>query len=67
VALPIDEMAEAKIVLSDAIISESLRRGKQAERAGRQDDTKGNGEFRRSREFKRAPADRRRAAQHEGE
>jgi ribosome maturation factor RimP len=30
--LPIEEMAEAKLVLTDALIAESLRRGKQAER-----------------------------------
>ena len=29
--LPIEEMAEAKLVLTDALIAESLRRGKQAE------------------------------------
>ena len=29
--LPIEDMAEAKLVLTDALIAESLRRGKQAE------------------------------------
>ena len=33
VLLPIEEMAEAKLVLTDALIAESLRRGKAAERA----------------------------------
>src|SRR5213083_2206826 len=33
VLLPIDEMADAKLVLTDALIAESLRRGKAAERA----------------------------------
>src|SRR5947199_8255286 len=33
VLLPIDEMAEAKLVLTDALIAESLRRGKAADRA----------------------------------
>ena len=33
VLLPIEEMAEARIVLSDDAIAESLRRGKSAERA----------------------------------
>src|SRR6266571_7276580 len=35
VLLPIDEMAEAKLVLTDSLIAESLRRGKAAERAAR--------------------------------
>src|SRR5215831_6170277 len=35
VLLPIEEMAEAKLVLTDALIAESLRRGKTAERAAR--------------------------------
>ena len=35
VLLPIEEMAEAKLVLTDALIAESLRRGKSAERAER--------------------------------
>jgi ribosome maturation factor RimP len=35
VLLPIEEMAEAKLVLTDSLIAESLRRGKAAERAAR--------------------------------
>jgi ribosome maturation factor RimP len=35
VLLPIEEMAEAKLVLTDDLIAESLRRGKAAERAAR--------------------------------
>src|SRR4029077_3896323 len=31
IMLPIEEMAEAKLILTDALIAESLRRGKQAE------------------------------------
>ena len=38
VMLPIEEMAEAKLVLTDALIAESLRRGKQAERQLAQND-----------------------------
>ena len=38
VALPIEDMAEAKLVLTDALIAESLRRGKAAEREARQVD-----------------------------
>jgi ribosome maturation factor RimP len=36
VLLPIEEMAEAKLVLTEALIAESLRRGKAAEREARQ-------------------------------
>lgn len=35
VLLPIEDMAEAKLVLTDALIEESLRRGKAAEREAR--------------------------------
>jgi ribosome maturation factor RimP len=33
VLLPIEDMMEAKLVLTDALVTESLRRGKQAARA----------------------------------
>jgi ribosome maturation factor RimP len=33
VLLPIEDMAEARLVLTDALVAESLRRGKQAEKA----------------------------------
>ena len=36
VLLPFEAMAEAKLVLTDALIAESLKRGKTAERAARQ-------------------------------
>jgi len=40
ISLPIEDMAEARLVLTDALIAESLRRGKAAERALREaDDT----------------------------
>jgi ribosome maturation factor RimP len=35
IALPIADMAEARLVLTDALVTESLRRGKAAERAAR--------------------------------
>jgi len=38
VLLPIEEMAEAKLVLTDALIAEALRRSKQAERQHAQND-----------------------------
>ena len=49
IMLPIEEMAEAKLVLTDALIAESLRRGKQAERSadGAQRQSTGGGQFRR--------------------
>ena len=68
VLLPIVEMAEAKIVLSDAVIAESLRRGK---REARQHDNRtipdGVDKPHRSRDFQPPPANGRRAAHHEGE
>jgi ribosome maturation factor RimP len=36
ILLPVEDMAEAKLVLTDALIAESLRRGKAAEREARQ-------------------------------
>jgi ribosome maturation factor RimP len=36
ILLPIEDIAEAKLVLTDALIAESLRRGKATERAARQ-------------------------------
>jgi ribosome maturation factor RimP len=40
VRLPIEDMAEAKLVLTDALIAESLRKGKQAERGALGDTEK---------------------------
>jgi ribosome maturation factor RimP len=60
VLLPMREMAEARLVLTDALIAESLRRGKAAERAAR-------GEEHANNQFQPAPAQKRRLAQHEGE
>jgi ribosome maturation factor RimP len=83
VLLPIAEIAEARLVLTDALVAESLRRGKAAERATRQpgetlelrDKTarqhRGRSDAKRasrpSTDFQPAPAHRRRVAQHEGE
>jgi ribosome maturation factor RimP len=44
VRLPIEDMAEAKLVLTDALIAESLRKGKAAER-GTQDEDKPRRDF----------------------
>jgi ribosome maturation factor RimP len=38
VVLPIEEMLEAKLVLTDALIAQSLKRGKSAERKAREQD-----------------------------
>jgi ribosome maturation factor RimP len=69
--LPIDEMADARIVLSNDLIANSLRRGKHAaeSEARAQDQTKrkGPGKYRRSEDFQPQPAQGRRAAHQEGE
>lgn len=68
ILLPIEEIAEAKLVLTDALIAESLRRGKQA--AGARDEPANEnqaGWSRHSNKFQRAPGIDRHRAQHEGE
>jgi ribosome maturation factor RimP len=71
VLLPIDEMADARIVLSNELIANSLRRGKQdaerQERAENQTKRKGPGKYRRSEDIQPQPAPGRRAAHQEGE
>jgi ribosome maturation factor RimP len=75
VLLPIEEMAEAKLFLTDSLIAESLRRGKAAERAARRQraqnrDRRAAGrqtpEARHS-NVQPAPVDHRGEAQKEGE
>ena len=71
VLLPIEEMSDAKIVLSDDMIAQSLRRSKETEReAHERDDNqvhrKGPGKYRRSKDFQPQSANGRRAHQ-EGE
>jgi ribosome maturation factor RimP len=65
VLLPIGDMAEARLVLTDALIAESLRRGKAAERAAGEEQD--HAAERRATDYRPASAQRRRAAQHEGE
>jgi len=77
VLLPIEDMAEAKLVLTDALITEALRRDKAAKRealeAADEDNSRSlrNGKFRAGRaqpkNFRPNGARKRRAAQHEGE
>ena len=72
--LPIEDMAEAKLVLTDALIAEALRRSKQAERqesAALNDNQPAEGNSaatsHHQNPFPRASGDIRRRAQHEGE
>lgn len=72
VLLPIDEMADAKIVLSDDMVALSLRRGKDAEREAHEENEsqpkrKGPGKYRRSDDIQPQRANGRRAAHQEGE
>lgn len=71
VVLPIEEMSEAKIMLSDALIAQSLKRGKDAERARQQggDDRLQHSaaDVRERRESRPVPAHHRSVAQHEGD
>jgi ribosome maturation factor RimP len=75
VLLPIEEMAEAKLVLTDSLIAESLRRGKAAERAARRQraqnrDRRAAGRQTseaRPRHVQSTPVDYRDEAQNEGE
>jgi ribosome maturation factor RimP len=61
VLLPIEEMAEAKLVLTNELVAQSLKRGKKAERGGAAER---NGE---SKDFRRASGKDRRVAQHKGD
>jgi ribosome maturation factor RimP len=61
VLLPIEEMAEAKLVLTNELVAQSLKRGKEAERGAAAER---NGE---SKDFRRASGKDRRVAQHEGD
>jgi ribosome maturation factor RimP len=62
ILLRIDDMTEARLVLSDALIAQSLRRSKQDERRSKG----GNGQSRET-EFNAAPGNIRRAPQHDGD
>jgi len=63
VVLRIEDMEDARLVLTDALVAESLRRGKQAERERKQqaDDA------RPMENYQRTPNEKRRVAHHEGE
>jgi ribosome maturation factor RimP len=73
--LPIDAMADAKLVLTDALVTEALRRAKAEERELRDDERTSRRELRHARrrdarpttESRRPPGHHRPAAQNEGE
>lgn len=65
VVLPIGEMSEAKLVLTDALVTEALKRGKAAERDARRARKTPAGRSRHPKHDMGTPA--RRVAQHEGE
>ena len=76
VLLPIEDMAEAKLVLTDALITEALRRGKQTEREAQaapnnetpvEANDNAAGAPRHRDNFQRTSGKARRRAQHEGE
>jgi ribosome maturation factor RimP len=73
--LPIEDMADAKLVLTDELVAEALRRSKAEERQAREaseeqrspkhrDDRQSAGSMKH---FRRTPGQARRAAQHEGD
>jgi ribosome maturation factor RimP len=72
--LPIEEMAEAKLVVTDALIAQSLRRGKAAEREARRQQVEdaapigaGPPSEARPKHVQPTPLDHGRGAQNEGE
>jgi ribosome maturation factor RimP len=65
VLLPIDDMADAKLVLTDALIAQSLRRGKAGERTADAASAEPAGPVRKPKNFRRDAGDGRRGAQHE--
>jgi ribosome maturation factor RimP len=77
ISLPIEDMAEARLVLTDALIAESLRRGKAAERAPRETDDaqpihhagheRERDHVRNNSKFRRTTGKDRHAGQHKGE
>lgn len=72
--LPFEDMAEAKLVLTDSLVEEALRRGKAAEREAKQARKEHRSRHRRSagkstgsKNFRQTPRASQRAAQHEGD
>jgi ribosome maturation factor RimP len=67
VLLPIAEMADARLILDDALVAESLRRGKAAEREVKKARKNGAHASRRQNEFQPASAHGRHAGANEGD
>ena len=79
VSLPIEDMVDAKLVLTDALVSEALRRSKQAEREANSESEPRDrerprerrknpaGTSRRHNQFRRTPGESPGRAHHEGE
>ncbi len=74
--LPIEDMAEAKLVLTDELVAEALKRSKAQEREARNEHEPGQARearndparpTRHSKHFRRMPEETRRNAQHEGD
>jgi ribosome maturation factor RimP len=59
ILLPIEEMAEARLVLTNELVAQALKRGKAAERAAASADE--------PEDFRHVPGKDRRVAQHQGE
>jgi len=67
VLLPIADMAEARLVLDDALVAESLRRGKAAEREGKKARKSGAHASPQKKDFQPASAHGRHAGTNEGD
>jgi ribosome maturation factor RimP len=67
--LPIEDMADAKLVLTDALIAEALKRSKETERVqdAAADNDNDEDQTKRSKKFLRKREKNKRSAQHEGE
>jgi ribosome maturation factor RimP len=65
--LPIEDMADAKLVLTDELIAEALRRSKTEEREARKERDDSARPTPHSKHFRRMPEETRRNAQHEGD
>jgi len=66
VLLPLEDMAEAKLVLTDALVTEMLRRGKSEERRARENAHRQD-QHRSNKDSRRSSGAIRHAAQNEGE
>ena len=66
ILLPIEDMAEAKLVLTDALVAQALKRSKNGERESRAMKTN-PADASRHNQFRRATGENRRDAHHKGE